>query len=238
MARPILLGKINPTSLIDKVQEQILLLVKQGGLTVDDALPPERDLAVQLGISRTTVREALRGLADRGILQAHQGAGWFLRPRTDAMVDSLAVHYRLSNVSFEQLTEVRQVLEPAIVVAAVARADDQDLDALDQALQSMVDAADEESFLGADMRFHVLLAESTRNVLFELAIKPVMAVLEETRGVYLRTPGRREQVIEAHRRVLESIRGRDAAAAAIAMSAHLSSFIRDVTEDRGAAASS
>lgn len=222
---------VTPTTpLIARVQDEILALVHALSLTTDDGLPSEREISTQLGISRNTVREALRGLAERGLLESRHGSGWFVRPRTDAGVRDLAVHVRLGSITSAQLAEVRNAIEPAIVTAAAIRRSERDLEELDELLQVMITARDDEyAFFRADSRFHEVLARASGNVLFEMAIKPILTAIDETRpnrGGVLQVPGRRDQIVDEHRAMLEAIREGNPEAAKQAMGAHLYGFAR------------
>lgn len=230
MARPIaptgLYSKVRPTSVIDEVQQQVLKLITEGRLLVNDRLPAERGLAEMLGVSRPALREALRGLTEKGVLEARQGAGWFVYPKSDAVVHNLVLHFRLEDISLEQLAEARVALEPKIAAMAANRRTEKELDALERCVESMSAGKNAHSFLHADTSFHEILARASHNLFFALAIKPIMTVLEETREGILKQPGARERIIEEHRGLSEAVRSRDSGAAERAMLGHLDSFIK------------
>ncbi len=195
-------------------------------MLVNDRLPAERGLAEMLGVSRAALREALRGLTEKGVLEARQGAGWFVHHKSDVVVRNLVLHFRLEDITLEQLAEARLALEPKIAAMAANRGTDKELDTLERCIESMSAAKDAQSFLHADTSFHEILARASHNLFFALAIKPIMTVLEETREGILKQPGARERIIEEHRRLGAAVRCRDSRAAERAMIGHLGSFIR------------
>ena len=152
-----------------EVIEQILDAVISGDLRVGDRLPTERDVAAQLGISRTSVREAMRVLKDSGLVERKPGPGGGTRIVTDMVPpDLLSKAMKLSHKRIRDLLEVRNVLEPVVAELAAARADQDQirtLEAIAQQAQALVAGRGREDalFTTLDPRFHVTLARGSQN---------------------------------------------------------------------------
>lgn len=166
---------------IEAIEDRILA----GALQVGDALPPERELATSLEVSRAGVREAVRVLEAQGVLRSQPGAGaaagTFVAalPR-DALTRFLRLHVALSNFSIQDVTDARVVLERASAAAAARRLDDAGRAAMVDALERMDQPhAGRDSFNEADTQFHLAIAEasgSTLSAALTAAIRSAMKV--------------------------------------------------------------
>jgi DNA-binding FadR family transcriptional regulator len=200
--------------------------IYDGRLTCGDRLPSERELCRRFGASRVAVREALRALEYRGLLEVRQGSagGHFVRTM-DASVVSRDFHtlLRLGRVTAAQLTEARLMMEPEVARLAADRATDVDLKELRAAL-------DERSALVAtgrdprdvDLDFHRRLALAARNPVHALAIHALMDLESELvapRGLLSAVD--RAEVVAAHHDLLEALEARDGARAREIMRAHI-----------------
>ena len=205
--------------------------IYDGRLTSGDRLPSERELCRRFGASRVAVREALRALEYRGLLEVRQGSagGHFVRAM-DASVVSRDFHslLRLGRVTAAQLTEARLMMEPEVARLAAQRATDVDLKELRAALDERSAAV----ALGRDPRevdldFHRRLALAARNPVHALAIHALMDLESEIgapRG--LLAPSDRAEVEAAHRALLGAVESRDGDAARDIMRAHIADVRR------------
>ncbi len=125
--------------LYEQIVQQIEDSIKKGELKAGDQLPAERELAEQFGVSRTAVREAVRALHEKGLLEAHPGRGTFITHGThQAMRKSVDQILRMDQLEGAQsLAEVREILEPEIAALAAARADEQHLVMMREAVRVM-----------------------------------------------------------------------------------------------------
>nr|WP_137824538.1 FCD domain-containing protein [Brevibacterium sp. XM4083] len=153
---------------IDAIEEQIMA----GSLSVGDPLPAERELASQLGVSRASVREALRVLESLGVVRSSggsgRGAGTFIAslPR-EALTRFLRLHVALTNFSVDEVIETRIQLERSSAALASAAADDDALARMNASLAIMdTPGVSLEVFNDADTAFHVAIAQATGNQLF------------------------------------------------------------------------
>lgn len=191
------------------------------------------ELEKELGISRTVLREALKVLTGKGLVDARQKRGTFVRPRADwHLIDSDVLSWLLAGQSvgelLRQLAEVRSIVEPASARLAAVRRDDEDLTALADALRSMQDAdhAGPEA-VEADLRFHRhLLAASHNELLLNMAT--MIEVGLAARDTLVHNGSTVPDAIPAHRAVVEAISAGDADAAESAVRALLAQAAEDV----------
>ncbi|MCL4488678.1 MAG: FadR family transcriptional regulator [Chloroflexi bacterium] len=220
---------IQTERLYERIVDQIEQRILAGELKVGDRLPTERDLAEQFHVSRTAVREAVKALCEKGLVESHPGRGTFITDNTSqAMRHSLGLAARVgTEEGLACLEEVREILEPEIAALAASRVTDDQIAAMRDAV-TVMDAAleDIERFVEADLDFHLALAEATRNPFIPVLMDSVIDLLREQRKRIFRRGGTRHGQFH-HNRILEAIVNRDAEGAREAMRAHL----RQVRED-------
>lgn len=186
----------------------------------------------ELDVSLTALREALKVLSAKGIIDARQKRGTFVRPRSGwHMLDSDVMRWRSEGppdlALLEDLTEVRTIVEPAAARLAAERATEADLEALDEALERMVAAdGDAAAAVAADLDFHRVLLGATHNpLLVEMERVIANGLARRDRVVHNAVPS--GDPVPSHRMVLEAIRARDAAEAEAAMRA----LVDEASED-------
>lgn len=194
-------------SLVDQALDQLRLRINQGVWTVGQRLPTEPELATELGISRNTVREAMRVLAFSGLIEIRQGDGSYLR----AVVDPLDTMKALSCCSQEQARETRHILEVEAIGLAALRRTDEDLAALRQALDVSGSHyhGDLDTYIACDLVFHRRLVDAAHNPtlseLYSYFSSIVGAHLRQT----LNISPRRQAVFDLHVELLEAVEQRD-----------------------------
>jgi len=211
--------------LYTQVAHRLQQLIVAESLVPGDKLPGERVLAARLGVSRTVVREAIRVLADRGLLKVKQGCGTYVRDLSakDAAAPlGLLLKMRKCPDTAERLTEVRRTIEVDIAGYAAERATQEDVAALEGHLSLMREhASDPESYSEHDLGFHLALAKATQNPYYDLLIQALAALLSETIRLTLIAPEATEAGMRHHTRLLGAIRGRSPDDARQAMADHL-----------------
>lgn len=221
---------IHASRLYEQIIEQIQNLVKAGALRPGDKLPPERELAEQFGVSRTAVREAVKALSEKGLVEIQPGRGTFITNFTLTMMrDSLdlVVKAGLPN-SVAHLNEVRTLLEPGIAALAAERITAADIQTLEQAVQAMDEAMhNADAFAGADLEFHLALARATQNPLIPILLDPIVDQLREHRKRIFLVEGGPQRGQYHHYRILAAVSQRDSAAAREAMCDHLKQVLAD-----------
>jgi GntR family transcriptional repressor for pyruvate dehydrogenase complex len=221
---------VRSSRLYEQIVQQVEESILKGALKAGDQLPPERELAQQFGVSRTAVREAVKALREKGLVEAYPGRGTFITDGTSyAIRQSLDRMIRIGQPEGSgYLAEVREILEPEIAALAATRADEQDLVSMRDAVAVMDNAKrDSEAFIEADLDFHLALAEAAANPLILTLIDSIVGLLREQRMRIFLVEGGPERGQYHHKRILEAIEHRDSIGAREAMKAHL----RQVRED-------
>jgi DNA-binding FadR family transcriptional regulator len=223
-------GATTVTAVVIRHLEDLVL----GDLAPGAELPSESDLAAHLGVSRLTVREATKTLQARGLVDVRQGRRPIVaHPNAGPIGDFFSAAVRRDPRRLLDLLEVRRALEVHIASLAATHASRAALQAMELALSTMHDKADDPVALHeADLRFHESLAVGAGNqlliFLLEAMEEPLRAGRTQSMRGHLSRGGTVEDVIEQHARVLERVKARDAKGAAAAMLAHLDQTARDL----------
>jgi GntR family transcriptional regulator, transcriptional repressor for pyruvate dehydrogenase complex len=225
---------IQSVRVFEQVAEQIEKRILDGELRSGDRLPTERHLAEQFHVSRTAVREAMKILAQKGLVDMRPGRGTIVIDGANAaMQDSidLVMKLRLGEVGgSNNLVEVREILEIEIAALAAARATEKEIAAMREAVKIMDESLDDaDAFIAADNHFHEALAQATQNTLIFILVNSIVNLLSEQRKQIFDVEGGPQRGQIHHKRVLESVIRRDPQAARDAMRSHL----RQVREDVG-----
>lgn len=208
---------------VSEVVKQLIALLTTGELTPGSRLPPERQLAEELGVGRSAVREALAALEILGIVSVRPGSGTYLRDSTSELLPTtLSWGLMLSASRTRELIEVRSGLEIQAAAFAATRADDDAIERLGGYVETMKTSLDDlDRFVEADVRFHLLIAASAENVVLRDLLQSVRSLLRlwVERGLRDRDQG--EVALDEHIAIYEAIRDRDAALAEAAMRVHM-----------------
>ena len=221
---------VRSSRLYEQIVQQVEESIHKGAMKPGDQLPPERELAQQFGVSRTAVREAVKALREKGLVEAYPGRGTFITDGTSySMRQSLDRMLRVGQAEGAGfLAEVREILEPEIVAMAATRADAEDIASMREQIGVMDQARkDPETFIEADLDFHLTLAEAAANPIILSLIDSIVGLLREQRMGIFQVEGGPERGQYHHKKILEAIEHKDPAGAREAMKAHL----RQVRED-------
>ena len=200
-------------------------MILDGRLAPGQRLPPERSLSEALGVSRPTVREAIRSLQAMNILESRHGAGTFVASLSvDELLRPLQFVLSLAEGGLEHLFEVRLLLEPGAAALAAERAGAEQIAGLrDCAARAEAEAVDDpEAMLRVDTELHERIVEASGNPLLQHLWAATSALGAESRAYTVRIPGVHPQTIIEHHAIVAAIAARDAAAAHAAMTAHIS----------------
>jgi DNA-binding FadR family transcriptional regulator len=209
-----------------------------GGRLPEGATLDIRAVGDELGVSITVMRESLKVLAGKGLIDARQKRGTFVRPRGHwNLLDPDVIRWRMDGPSGEQLmrnlADVRSIVEPAAAHRAALHRSEADLDALESALAAMADArADSFSAAEADTSFHRALLAATGNEMLarmDLLLEPVLR--ERDRVVH--SHAGTHDPVPSHRAVLDAVRDQDPARAELAMLDLLAMAVRDLDQIAG-----
>jgi GntR family transcriptional repressor for pyruvate dehydrogenase complex len=221
---------VHTSRLYEQIVQQIEESILGGALRPGDQLPAERELAQQFGVSRTAVREAVKCLREKGLLEAFSGKGTFVTNSTSqAIRQSLDLMTRIGQPEgFMHLVELRQMLEPEIAALAATRMDDQLLTTMHEAVATMDNhLRDAHTYIEADLDFHLAMAEAAGNPLVLSLLDSIVGLLREQRLRIFRVDGGPERGQFHHKRILDAIERRNPEAARKLMRAHLRQVHRD-----------
>lgn len=192
-------------------------------------------LREELDVSLTALREALKVLSAKGMIDARQKRGTFVQPRTSwNMLDADVMRWHIAAAAdpglFDQLTEVRAVVEPAAARMAAERATDEDVAELTEALRLMADAgSDIDAAVAADITFHRRLLIATHNN-FLTQIAQIIAIGLEERDKFVHHANPSDDPVPSHRAVLDAVTARDPVVAERAMRALVDKSIADLKQ--------
>ena len=208
--------------LSDKVAEMMLDTILSNRLKVGDRLPSERELGEQFGVSRTVIREAVRALVAKRVIEVRSGSGLRVAAvDADSVRESMSLFLRGGAIDFDKVNEVRSLLEVHIAGLAAERRTEDDLAGLSEIHDQMKREADD--VLAAardDLEFHRRIAQATRNELFLVLMDSIGTALIDIRRENLGS-GSTPLTLGQHEEILERITARDPAGARAAMAAHL-----------------
>lgn len=207
----------------ERIAARLVSLIAERQLRPGDRLPPERDLAAAMQVSRPSLREALRALATLNIVEIRQGSGTYVAsPKPEVMIERFDLVFALDDPTFAELLEARQLLEPGLAALAAQRATEDDL----AFLRGCVDRAaatldDPEGFLKADLELHQAITALAQNHIvarFMDSLTRLSVASRRRTGTVARV---RSQTLDDHRAIVEALSCRDAAAAAEIMRRHI-----------------
>ncbi|UOR01147.1 FadR family transcriptional regulator [Leucobacter allii] len=222
-------------SVPDRLSVDLERLILEGELGAGDRLPPERELASYLGVSRVSIREALRELENRGLIDRKPGRGTIvLRPgeRASTALGELGIVAGLKP-ELRDIMELRAIVEPPIARITAARATARDLAQLRELVEAMEVDVTKERYAELDRAFHQTIAQYAHNPLLELINEQIAQQIEPSRANRYQTRARRQASSVAHRRIYEAIASGDGDAAERAAREH----VLDISQQIQAAAS-
>jgi GntR family transcriptional repressor for pyruvate dehydrogenase complex len=209
----------------EEVIFQLREMIHRGELKPGDRLPPERDLAKLLGVSRPTLRDGIRSLAAVGVLQPRRGAGTFVvKAEGSPVLDSNPLRLMASLHGFtpDEMFEARKSLEMAIAGLAAERATGDQMASMSEEIAEMFASLDDpEQFLVHDMRFHQTVAAASGNRILTSLMNMVATILFDVRSKTVKRAKDLKESAEMHRTIYRAIRKRNVEAASEAMRDHL-----------------
>src|SRR6202046_4209568 len=215
---------VRTSRLYELIVQQVEDSILQGQLKPGDQLPAERDLAQRFGVSRTAVREAVKTLREKGLVEAYSGRGTFITDGTSqAARQSFDLMVKLGHAEGSpHLAELRLILEPGIAALVAARIQEPEIVTLREAVTVMDGAQrDPEAYIEADLDFHLALAEAAANPLILSLIDSIVGLLREQRMRIFNVEGGPQRGQIHHKRIRRAMEKRDANMARSAMRAHL-----------------
>lgn len=231
------LGRVPRQRLYEQIAQQLHDHIVVAGLRPGDRLPPERELAARLRVSRASLAQALVALEVLGIIDVRHGEGAIVLEHSSdrQVVTALRAH----RDRLPEVLEARAALEVKLASLAALRRTAEDLGVIDSTLQQMADdVAGGGRGVEGDERFHSAVTRAAHSGLLARLMHEISDLIRESRLESLAQPGRPTESLVGHRRIAEAIRRQDAAGAAAAMAAHIDlvsdvALLRDTTDENG-----
>lgn len=218
--------------------EQIINAIRSGAYHVGDKLPPEREIAEQMGVSRPSVREALSALQLVGLVESRPGDGTYVLKNIAGFEEEYRALWLLEeSESLFEAFEARRVLEGGIASLACKKASSKDLKLVASALaalQKAADACDFDASNRANQQFHLAIVTATHNSLLVRALEPLLEVMrqrlpQELREIYYRSNSQRfQETLVIHQRIYQAIQDRDSKRATQEMDRHFDELEKDL----------
>lgn len=205
------------------VVERIKELLENGTLKAGSRLPTERELATMLGISRPTLRTALKALSVMGVISARPGAGTFIANSLPEILNQ-PLHFMtlMSDTGINDIFQARLIIEPGLAEVAANNISDVHLNAMNREIKAMRESlADRETFLKHDLRFHQTIGRATGNKLVSGIMDNVLQLLFQLRGRKHSEHDELEAALAWHERIFRALSRRDGKRAKEAMAGHL-----------------
>ncbi|HUX04086.1 MAG TPA: FadR/GntR family transcriptional regulator [Acidimicrobiales bacterium] len=216
-------------SVPDNLAVELEKLIMSGALPLGKRIPPERELAELWGLSRTSVRDALKQLSLRGLIERRPGRGTVVVERENQLGGTLVELLNEDQNELLQVMEVRAVIEPSVTAKAALRARPVDVEELQKLLDEMFREESTERFSELDRSFHLLIARATGNPLLISLLERVAEIVDQSRHVALQSSNRRTTSLNEHVAILKALQARDPLAAEAAAQAHLDSIQTRIT---------
>jgi GntR family transcriptional repressor for pyruvate dehydrogenase complex len=229
--------KAEGKKLYEVVMAQIREVIINGQLSAGDLLPPEGELASSLGVSRTTIREALRALEILGIIETRRGVGTVVRSITaKEVMEKIGIVLADINDVLLKLTEVRSIIEPEVARLAAQRCDRKCAEEMQKAL-AMIEKDIDSGGTGNEgaVIFHKVICDSIDNEILSHFVSEILEIEKKSREVTLQVPGRRHKSLKEHEDICEAIIARDAGKAADLMKRHIDSVylvLKSIRQDK------
>ena len=220
---------IKAKKIYEEIVEQIRGMITRGELKPGNKLPPERDMAEFLGVSRASVREALTALETIGILDIRPGEGTFVKRTSDSETfGSLTLLLSVEQTPEVQMMEVRRILETESAALAAKRATDADLQKIEESLLVMKTAETISDAVDADVRFHFAIAEATKNSVLLRIMNTVADLMHHTfrqdRENLYANPELGARVLSEHEAILKALQARNSDEAWSKMLEHINNI--------------
>ena len=214
---------IRKAAIAEEITARLLSLIQEKQLMPGDRLPPERELAAAMQVSRPSLREALRALAMMNVVDTRQGDGTYVTSLEPyLLVEPLDFIISLDDSALHHLFEARRILEVGIASLAAERITDEQVAALEEYVHvSGEAAADPEAFQGVDLAIHELIVDAAANPLLKRIMSSLSRLGRASRSRTAVVPAVRQRTVDDHHAIVAALKERDPDRAARAMTDHL-----------------
>jgi GntR family transcriptional regulator, transcriptional repressor for pyruvate dehydrogenase complex len=209
-------------SLVDQIAEKLRQRILSGNLKPGDFLPAQKDLATEFNVGLSTIHQATQRLTALGLVESKAGKGTWVRPDATAIfMRADTIRTRLSDLNARELYEARSITEVALTRLAAQRATPQDLHDIRDTLVAMAAACDEDTFVEADLAFHVAVARAGHNRLLEQFYHVARQLLSEVIAELVKLPDVKENSILIQTAIADALEARDTERAYQAATSHM-----------------
>lgn len=208
-------------TLSNKVAASVQESIGEGRLERGDRLPSERELGEMFGVSRTVIREAVRSLMAKGLVEPDRRGYRVAELDSGTVTESMRLFLRGRPIGYDAIHEVRSTIEVALAGLAAEQRTSEDVQRMYECCDAMAAASRAEAAASADLEFHRAVAVAAHNELFLVMLDSIRDVLLEIRLRTVGMPNRIEKALRFHRRIAKAIEAGDAEAADEAMRSHL-----------------
>ena len=215
------------TTLSQKIERRIEAAIREKKLLIGSKLPTERELCESFGVSRTALREALRRLSARGLIEITKGSGMHVTGlHIDDAISTLNLYYDLKfdRNLIAQIIEVRTIFEPQIAQLAAKQRNDNNLAEMKENVEAFKLCNPDNTQLEADLdnKFHLSVAKATHNPIVQVSMEPIYSLLPRMRNlIYANIDGEKHLTVEFHEQIYNAIRKQDGQKAFDLMREHL-----------------
>ena len=204
------------------IMKQIKDIVKSGELKRGDKLPSERELALRLNVSRTSVREAIKALETLGLVESKHGGGNYIKNDfEDILLEPLSIAFMLLGSNNSEILELRKVIEPEVASMAAKNSTENEIKELENIIEKLSNTTDSKICASLDKEFHYVIAKASKNHLLSTIVFSVSSLIEEYIDESKMYEIDREKVINDHKIILEAIISHDSKKAFIESKNHL-----------------
>jgi GntR family transcriptional repressor for pyruvate dehydrogenase complex len=216
------LTRVTRTTLTADITRKLVSHLIRGDWAEGERIPPERELCLQLGVGRASLREALKALEIMGMIEIRLGDGTYVCSRSEFLSRPLLWAITGSDhTDSQELVEARKLIEVELAGLAAERSTSEDLSTIAGYLQSMEAATDSQSFQESDVNFHLAIGRAAHNRILLNALQLIRNLMQQWISSVLGLPGSGAAALEQHRRILAAIQAKDKAGARTAMQEHL-----------------
>jgi GntR family transcriptional regulator, transcriptional repressor for pyruvate dehydrogenase complex len=226
--------ELNRKGISEQVADKIKKKIQNGEYKVDERIPGERDMAIELSVSRNTVREAYKILEAYGYLTAKHGTGVFVSS-PEHQIKKMTEAFFVSSDQIKDFFSVRKIMEEWTVRWSIENSDSDLVNEIDSIIKEAVKVVENENdsarLAELDQKFHLTLANKSKNVVLIRLMNYLVDLLSESRMKSIHIPGRAYQSVQEHIKIFEAIKQKDISLAQMYMNQHLESVEHSITQN-------
>lgn len=202
-----MLTPIKNVKVYEIIMNQIKDIVRSGELKRGDKLPSERDLALKLNVSRTSVREAIKALETLGLIESKHGEGNYIRNDfEDILLEPLSIVFMLLGSDNNEILQLRNVIEPEVAKIAAENITNDEIEKIEDIIEKLSKIKDSKECASLDKEFHYAIAKASKNHLLSTIIFSVSSLIEEYIDESKIYDDKKEKVIKEHRKILKALK--------------------------------